>query len=164
MDKFIAVDVETANECPSSICAIGAVKVDNGLVTDSRYELVKPEPEYYKWFCTRVHGLNDEDTCTARTFDRVWQSWQQWMAGYRLVAHNAAFDRKCISAACRTYRLDEPEEFLDTLTAARRQIPRGMLDSKSLDSLCDFFGIPLEQHHCALDDALACARLAIILL
>lgn len=27
MDNFIAIDVETANNQPSSICAIGAVKV-----------------------------------------------------------------------------------------------------------------------------------------
>ena len=51
-----------------------------------------------------------------------------------------------------------------TLAAARRQIPRGMCASKSLDSLCDFFGITLKNHHNALDDAVACAKLGIILL
>ena len=33
------VDVETANKEPESICAIGAVKVINGIITERFYEL-----------------------------------------------------------------------------------------------------------------------------
>ncbi len=164
MRNFVAVDVETANENPSSICAIGAVKVIDGIVTDSRYSLICPEPNYYKYFCTRVHGLTDSDTWNAPSFGSVWKDWEDWIGGLPLVAHNAPFDSKCIRSACRIYGLDEPVEFLATLAEARRTIPRGMCPSKSLDSLCDFFGIPLEHHHNALDDALAAAKLAIILL
>lgn len=164
MDSFIAIDVETANFEPSSICAIGAVKVDNGLVTDSRYSLIKPEPEWFSPACVRVHGITDDLTYNAPCFGTVWSQWQPWFEGYTFVAHNAAFDSKCIRSACRVYGLDEPGEFKCTLTAARRSIPRGMCKSKSLDSLCDFFGIPLKNHHCALDDAMACAQLGIILL
>ena len=47
MNDFIAIDVETANNAPSSICAIGAVKVSGGCIVDRFYELVKPEPEWY---------------------------------------------------------------------------------------------------------------------
>lgn len=164
MDRFIAIDVETANFEPTSICAIGAVKVEDGLVTDSRYSLVRPEPDWYSAACVRVHGITDDDTFDAPSFGTVWSQWQAWLDGFTLVAHNAAFDSRCIRAACRMYGLDDPEPFKCTLSAARRKIPRGVCASKSLDSLCDFFGIPLKNHHCALDDALACARLGIILL
>ena len=34
MDNFIAIDVETANNEPTSICAIGAVKVHDGAIVD----------------------------------------------------------------------------------------------------------------------------------
>ena len=47
MENFVAIDVETANSEPTSICAIGAVKVIDGCIVDRFYELVKPEPEYY---------------------------------------------------------------------------------------------------------------------
>lgn len=164
MDNFIAVDVETANNEPSSICAIGAVKVTDGIVTDSRYSLVCPEPNYHSYFCTRVHGLTDKDTWNAPSFGTVWKKWSDWIGDLPLVAHNAPFDSRCIREACRIYGLEGPDEFYDTLEVARRTIPRGMCPSKSLDSLCEFFGIPLINHHCALDDALACAKLAIILL
>lgn len=164
MNNFVAIDVETANAHRSSICAIGAVKVIDGLIVDKKYSLVHPEPEFYSHFCTRVHGLTERDTRLSPTFDMVWEDWADWIGDLPLVAHNAAFDASCINSACRVYQLDPPEEFLCTLKAARSQIDRGMCPSKSLDSLCEFFGIRLDNHHNALDDAEACAKLAIILL
>ncbi|MGN0220456.1 MAG: 3'-5' exonuclease [Muribaculaceae bacterium] len=164
MDKFIAIDVETANFNPSSICAIGAAKVIDGMVADTRYSLVCPEPEWYSYACTQVHGLTQKDTYDAPSFGRVWQEWADWLDGFTLVAHNAPFDSKCIREACKIYRLEPPGPFMCTLAAARRQIPRGMCASNSLDSLCNFFGITLKNHHNALDDAVACAKLGIILL
>ena len=164
MESFVAVDVETANYERSSICAIGAVKVIDGVIVDKKYSLVCPEPNWYHWACMKVHGLSDDDTWNAPSFGTVWKEWSKWIGGLPLVAHNAPFDSSCIKAACRIYGLDEPETFHDTLAAARKNIPKGMCASKSLDALCDFFGIPLENHHNALDDALAAAKLAIILL
>jgi len=163
LDKFIAIDVETANFEPSSICSIAAVKVENGVIVDRRYSLVNPEPNYYSRRCSAVHGLTDEDTLDAPSFGTVWSGWQSWLAGYRLIAHNAPFDSKCIRSACRIYGLEAPCNWGCTLHAARVKIPRGILQSKSLDSLCDFFGIRLENHHNALADAEACAKLAVIL-
>ncbi len=170
MKDFIAIDVETANFEASSICAIGAAKVRDGIITDSRYSLVRPEPDRYERRCIAVHGITDDDTWNAPSFGTVWAGWQDWFSeglgeGEEpvFVAHNAMFDSRCIREACGIYRLDAPERWGCTLKAARKSIPKGMLASKSLDSLCAFFGIPLKRHHCALDDALACARLGIIL-
>lgn len=164
MKDFIAIDVETANFEPSSICSIGAVKVVDGVIVDERYSLVKPEPDYYHYHCCKVHGLSDRDTCDAPCFGTVWAAWADWLKDFTLVAHNAAFDSRCIKAACRVYRLDEPDNWECTLQAARRKIPRAMLQSRSLDSVCEFFGIPLENHHNALDDARAAAKIGIILI
>ncbi|MDE6121041.1 MAG: 3'-5' exonuclease [Muribaculaceae bacterium] len=164
MDNFIAIDVETANYSRSSICSIVAVKVRDGLIVDSRYSLVCPEPDYYCQACVRVHGITADDTWNAPSFGQVWSDWLDWLEDLPLVAHNASFDSACITSACRIYQLDPPPAFLCTLAAARRAIPRGVLQSKSLDSLCDYFGIPLRNHHNALDDATACARLAMVLL
>lgn len=164
MNDFIAVDVETANYNPSSICSIGAVKVRDGLIVDSRYSLVNPEPGWYSRHCTAVHGLTDGDTWDAPSFGTVWAQWRGWREDLPLVAHNAPFDSRCIREACRIYGLEPPSGFLCTLKAARRQIPRGILPSKSLQSLCVFFGIILNRHHNALADAEACAKLGIILL
>lgn len=165
MNNFVAIDVETANGNRSSICAIGAVKVIDGLIVDRRYSLVCPEPNWYSWACTNVHGLTDDDTWNAPTFGEVWADWQEWLGDLPLVAHNAPFDSSCIREACKIYGLEPPEEpFMCTLQAARRTIPRGLCASKSLDSLCQYLGIPLKNHHNALDDAEAAAKLAVVLL
>lgn len=164
MDSFIAIDVETANPSPSSICAIGAVKVIDRRIVDRRYSLINPEPDWFAPAFIRVHGITADSTYDAPPFGTLWRDWSEWMSGFTLVAHNATFDSRCIREACRTYGIEPPEIIKCTLAAARRQIPRGMCASKSLDSLCDFFGIPLDDHHNALADATACAKLATILL
>ena len=44
MTDFAAIDFETANSEPSSVCAVGVVIVRNGEVVDSFYSLIQPEP------------------------------------------------------------------------------------------------------------------------
>lgn len=166
MDNFVAIDVETANNHPESICSIGAVKVKDGVIADSYYELVKPEPEYYfRYFTESIHGIGVKDTENARTFDAVWRDIHNWLEGLPLIAHNKAFDEKCIRAAFRVYQMDYPDyPFYCTLIAARKQLPRQLCPSFSLPCLCDFMGIPFDNHHNALADAEACAKIALTLL
>ena len=71
MTDFAAIDFETANNERSSICSVGVVIYRDGKKVDEFYSLVKPEPEYYNYWCTRVHGLTANDTDNApssRTF------------------------------------------------------------------------------------------------
>ncbi|MDE6086166.1 MAG: 3'-5' exonuclease [Muribaculaceae bacterium] len=166
MDNFVAIDVETANKNSSSICAIGAVKVKDGIVVDKFYELVKPEPEYYlSYFSNCIHGIRMEDTENARTFDAVWRDIDKWAEGLPFVAHNKKFDEGCIIAAHRVYGMDYPDyTFYCTLSAARKNIPRAMCPSFSLPHLCEFLGIPFNNHHNAQADALGCAKIAMAIL
>ena len=166
MENFVAVDVETANKEPESICAIGAVKVINGIITERFYELVKPEPEYYsRYFTEQVHGIDRRMTENAPTFDVVWRRLHKIIGHLPLVAHNKAFDEKCIRAAFRTYGMDYPDyTVLCTVQKARRTIPRSLCPSFSLPYLCDFLGIPFCNHHNALADAEACAKIAMAIL
>ena len=70
---FIAIDFETANQQPSSVCSVGVVMVRNGKVADSFYSLIQPEPNYYNYCCQRVHGIKQSDTDDAPVFSMVWQ-------------------------------------------------------------------------------------------
>lgn len=163
MQSFIAIDVETANYESSSICSVGCIKVRDGVVTDSYYSLVHPEPGYYIRRFTAIHGLCDDDTWDAPPFDKVWSEILEWSEGLPFVAHNASFDWKCIASAARIYQMDTPPNFYCTLRRARAKISRWECPSKSLPNLCQFFGIDFNNHHHALSDAEACARLALIL-
>jgi DNA modification methylase len=72
MKDFAAIDFETANSERSSVCSVGIVIVRDGEIMDSYYSLIKPEPEYYSYWNTQVHGLTMEDTMNARVFPEVW--------------------------------------------------------------------------------------------
>lgn len=166
MDNFVAIDVETANNYPTSVCAIGAVKVVDGYITERFYELVKPEPNYYfRHFTENIHGLSRADTDCARNFCEVWLDLEEFIGGLPLVAHNKRFDENCIRACCRCYGIDYPDyPFYCTLEKARRTIPRTLCSSFSLPALADFLGIPFYNHHSADADAEACAKIAMAIL
>ncbi len=68
MRDFAAIDFETANEYRCSVCSVGVVVVRDGEIADSYYSLIRPEPEYYQWFCKKVHGLCEDDTYDAPVF------------------------------------------------------------------------------------------------
>lgn len=165
MDNFVAIDVETANKEPSSICAIGVVKVSSGRIVDRYYELVKPEPEYFIKYFTSIHGITRQDVDDSRCFAHVWRDIDRFIGSLPLVAHNKMFDERCIRAAHKVYGMEYPAyKFLCTLTMARKTIPHTLLSSYSLPYLCEFLGIPFNNHHNALADAEACAKIAVTLL
>lgn len=161
MDNFVAIDVETANNYPTSVCSIGAVKVIDGRIVDELQRLVRPEPEYYfRYFTENIHGISKEDTKDSPLFCDVWPEFADFIGDLPLVAHNKVFDEKCIRACLQCYRMDYEYTFYCTLQAARRKIPRSMCSSYSLPHVCDFLGIPFYNHHDALADARAAAQIA----
>ena len=161
---FAAIDFETANECQSSVCSVGVVVVRGGQVVDTFYSLIHPEPDYYQWFCRRVHGLGPEDTDGAPVFPYVWEKVAPMIEGLPLVAHNARFDEGCLRAAFRVYQMDYPDYmFYDTLMYSRR-IFGCRLPNHQLQTVAAACGYDLTRHHHALADAEACAHIALKLL
>src|SRR5699024_11432189 len=57
MKDFAAIDFETANGKRTSVCSVGIVVVRGGTVCEEAYRLIRPRPNYYSEFCTRIHGL-----------------------------------------------------------------------------------------------------------
>ena len=108
MKDFAAIDFETANNERSSVCSVGIVIVRNGEIVDKFYSLIKPEPEYYTYWCSRVHGLSAADTQDAPVFPEVWKQIEPKIAGLPLVAHNKAFDESCLKAVFRVYQMTYP--------------------------------------------------------
>ncbi len=164
MKDFAAIDFETANECRSSVCSVGVVIVRGGRIEDSFYSLIHPEPEYYQWFCQRVHGLSAEDTENAPVFPYVWEKIAPMIEGLPLVAHNSPFDEGCLKAVHQVYQMDYPDYvFFDTCAASRRHFGHRLPDHQ-LQTVAAACGYDLRHHHHALADAEACAHIAVRLL
>ena len=164
MDNFAAIDFATANEQPSSVCSVGIVIVRNGMPEHTIYRLIRPEPEYYLYRNTLVHGLSARDTENAKVFSYVWREVEPYITGLPLVAHNALFDEGCLKASFFTYCMDYPDyEFLCTLKASRKYFGKSLSDHR-LPTVAAACGHMLTNHHNALDDALACAAIALKIL
>ena len=162
MNNFAAIDFETANNERSSVCSVGIVVVRDGEIVDKFYSLIKPEPEYYNYWCSQVHGLSLDDTMDAPVFPDVWAQIEPMIEGLPLVAHNKAFDESCLKAVFRVYQMDYPDyELHCTCIASRKVWPEG---PHNLDIIAARCGYDLENHHHALADAEACAAIALQIL
>ena len=84
MRDFAAIDFETANNERTSVCSVGVVIVRNGEIVDSFYSLIKPEPNYYNYWYTQVHGLTRQDTEDAPIFPEVWKQIEPLIEGLPL--------------------------------------------------------------------------------
>lgn len=149
MPTFTAIDFETAQPKRWSICQVGLVRVEAGVVTRELSLLVRPPEDVYSHYNTTVHGLTREDTFCASSFDAVWPEMAEFIEGQTVVAHNMAFDASCLKQALDFYGLAQPR-FEKQCTYK--------LFKKRLNNCCEEFDIPLD-HHDALSDARACAAL-----
>lgn len=164
MKNFAAIDFETANSSPTSVCSVGVVVVREGEVVERFYSLIHPTPNYYSHFCTAVHGLTDSDTRHSPLFPEVWQAIEKKIEGLPLVAHNASFDSRCLRAVMEHYGIESAGyTFHDTLAASRRHFHR-TLPNHQLHTVAEACGYDLRRHHHALADAEACAAIALKIL
>ena len=156
INDFAAIDFETANHERSSVCSVGIVVVKNGEIINKLYRLIQPEPNYYSYINTGVHGLSANDTDNAPVFPNVWKDIEPILGNLPLVAHNRPFDEACLKAVFRVYQMDYPDyDFHCTLKASRRLF-KG-LPNHQLHTVANYCGYNMRNHHEALDDAYACA-------
>jgi len=150
MDAFTAIDFETANGNPSSICQVGLVKVEQGIIVDEVCLLVQPPRNYYWGKFIDIHGITPVDTLQAPNFEEVWMQIEHFIKDQDVVAHNGfGFDFPVLKHTLAYYDIAEPRySKYCTYRIYRR----------NLAYLSNKYGIELN-HHNALSDAKACAQL-----
>jgi DNA polymerase-3 subunit epsilon len=156
-ETFVAIDFETADSGADSACALGLVTVTGGQIVKKQHWLIRPPRSMFLF--TYIHGITWEMVKDKPTFKDVWPEVEKTLNGADyLVAHNASFDKRvleaCVSAAGHT---PKERRFVCTVQVARKT---WQLKPAKLNNCCDFLGIELN-HHEALSDAEACARILI---
>ncbi len=160
MNDFAAIDFETANRHRGSVCSVGVVVVRERQVVEKVHELIRPRPNYYSSFTTSIHGMTCLDTDEAAEFPDVWSEIAPLVEGLPLVAHNSPFDEGCLRAAHEIFGMRYPEyRFFCTCRASRRAFPT--LRNHKLNTVAQWVGHDLRNHHHALADAEACATIAL---
>ena len=154
---FVAIDFETADYYPDSACAVGLVKVVGDRIVERQYHLIKPPRKSFVF--SELHGITWTDVRKKPAFGQIWPKLRRFLNGVDfLAAHNASFDRNVLYACAYATGVHVPEySFVCTVQLARKAW--GIYPTK-LPHVCESLGIELD-HHYALSDAEACARIVI---
>ena len=147
--SFVAIDFEWVSD-KKNACAVGMVKVLNGVVSGKFYSLINPETDNWNPHCCDRHGITPEMVKDAPTFAQLEPLMEFFAGGLLHVGHNyAQAERHVFDEHAREGSLLKGVEFVDTMKD----------DKRKLTERCAEFGIPLEEHHDALEDAMATALL-----
>ena len=92
-DTYVVFDLETTGFSPvkDKIIEIGAVKVEEGKITDKFSTFVNPKVPI-PFEITRLTSITDEMVMNAPTIEEVLPEFLEFIDGAALVAHNAGFD------------------------------------------------------------------------
>jgi DNA polymerase-3 subunit epsilon len=159
--NFTAIDFETANGASASPCAVGLVKVAEGKIADTFSTLIKP-PYPNDWFATGnigVHGIHPQDVVDAPTWAEALEEMLGFIGSDDLIAHNAGFDMGVLKASAALIEYELPDlRYGCSLVMARKTYN---LDSYRLNQVAYAIGHEEFDHHDALADSDACARIVI---
>ena len=161
---FVAVSFDTANDDPASVCAVGLVRIRNGVMID-RYASFITYPRSlggFDAYHTELHKIAPKDLIGAPTWRDVLPRIVDFIGDDYVVAHNAEFDSSVITAACAVAGSKIPNvSFLCSRVLAKKAIslPKYRLaDVAEALHLGDFGTHDTEAN--ALVSALICTHLA----
>ncbi|MCL1990648.1 MAG: 3'-5' exonuclease [Defluviitaleaceae bacterium] len=156
---FIAIDFETASNRYNSACSLGLAFVKNSKIVDQKYYLIKP-PGKFVSYNVKIHGLTEKDVEHAPTWGDIWPEINTLTKNSLLVAHSASFDISVLIACCNHYNFPLPHfQYIDSIDLFRAAYPTHQ--KASLDYCAHLLSIKLDNHHNAMEDAIACAQVAI---
>ncbi|WP_260702739.1 PolC-type DNA polymerase III [Coprococcus catus] len=153
---FVVFDIETTgfSAVNDRIIEIGAVKVENGVITEKFSEFVNPERPI-PFEIEKLTSINDRMVEDAPNISVILPRFMDFCKGSVLVAHNADFDTGFIRHNCEVLGLPYDYTYVDTLGIARSFL-EGLKNYK-LDTVVEAMGCTLANHHRAVDDAGATA-------
>lgn len=157
---FVVFDLETTgfSNKNDKITEIGAVKVENFKVVDRFSQLINPEKDIsYK--VQELTGITNDLIKDKPTIEEVLPKFVEFIGDSVLVAHNADFDMGFMQQKCREQNIEFKNTSVDTLTLARTLLPH--MKRFRLNLIAKELGIPLLNHHRAVDDAEATAHIFI---
>ena len=159
---FICFDIETTglSAARDKITEIGAVKVENGIITDKFSTFVNPEMPIPQKI-TQLTGITDEMVKDAPSQSEAVSAFLEFAGDNVLVAHNAPFDTSFIAKACEDMGKEYNYTSIDTVAISRAILTD--IKNCKLDTVAKFLRLGEFNHHRATDDAEMLAKIFITL-
>lgn len=153
--NFIALDVETANSDPKSICQIGLAVFKNGELVDTWKSLINPQVDF-DGINIAIHGIEPKHVKDAPRIHEV-RSVLEGIIGDNVVATYTAFDRVAFSKNFPDLNWD----WLDVALVVRRTWEEVAYSGYGLANMCEMLDIKMERHHDAVSDAVNAGQIFI---
>lgn len=149
---YVVFDIETTGFSPvtNRIIEIGAVKVENGQITDRFSAFVNPQVPI-PFEIEKLTGISDSMVIDADTIEVILPRFLEFVGDAALVAHNASFDVGFIKENAKRQNIPFELTYVDTVGIARTLLTGQA--KYTLDAVAKTLKISLENHHRAVDDA-----------
>lgn len=157
---FICFDIETTglSAARDKITEIGAVMVENGVITDTFSTFANPEMPIPQKI-TQLTGITDDMVKDAPSQSEAVGAFLEFAGENVLVAHNAPFDTSFIAKACEDMGREYNYTSIDTVAISRAILTD--IKNCKLDTVAKFLRLGDFNHHRATDDAEMLARIFI---
>lgn len=157
---FICFDIETTglSAARDKITEIGAVKVENGVITDTFSTFANPEMPIPQKI-TQLTGITDDMVKDAPSQSEAVGAFLEFAGDNVLVAHNAPFDTSFIAKTCEDMGREYNYTSIDTVAISRAILTD--IKNCKLDTVAKFLRLGDFNHHRATDDAEMLARIFI---
>lgn len=158
LEDYVVIDLEMTGLNPKTdtILEVAAVRVRKNVVTGSFHELVKTNRKFPDKI-TELTGITEEMLVNARDAENVLADYFDFLGEDILVGHNVIFDYSFLKQWAVNHRFSFERMAVDTLKLARKFLPKEQ--KKTLEGLCEYFNIPRENAHRALEDTMETAEL-----
>ncbi|HZK57232.1 MAG TPA: PolC-type DNA polymerase III [Clostridia bacterium] len=162
-EEFVVFDIETTGLSSKNdkITEIGAVKIKNGRITGSYSSLINPEIEIPAKI-TKLTGITDDMVRDKPTVETVLPEFLKFIGDRPVVAHNAGFDVAFIRENMKRIDGIFTNTIIDTLNLSRALLPN--LKRHRLNIVAKELKVPLLEHHRAVDDSRATAKIFVELI
>jgi len=152
---YVVFDIETTGLSVQydTLIELAGVKIKSGQIISDFQSFVNPEKEVSP-FTTNLTGITNSMVKNAPALSSVLKDFYEFSKDTILVAHNADFDLGFLYNGYRQHGISNLiQPSIDTLTLAK--VLYSGRSRYSLDSLCKFLKVPLNDHHRAINDAKA---------
>lgn len=156
LNQVTVLDFETTGFKESCAVSLALIRIEDDRIKYAKYFLINPNAEI-EYGAYKVHGISLKDVQDKPNFAQIWPEIAPYISGQIIVAHNSNCDTNVIKKEVKRYGLScKPFKSVCTCKNAKKFIKKEDIENYKLNTVCDYFGIKLSNHHDARDDTDAC--------